>query len=88
LLHERSLAYLEADYFGGTGSQSAQVWDDGHVTLGPLHLAENQPHPPTGTPISRALQRLGVDKGNHYDEFDAVGLGRHRDTDDWLDHIS
>lgn len=80
------VAYIEAEYFGGTGSQNAQVWDGGHGALGPLHLAENQPAPPDGSPISQALRRLGVDKGDHYDEFDAIGLNRHRDTDDWLDH--
>jgi hypothetical protein len=82
------IAYLEADYFGGTGSQNAQVWDSGHSVLGPLHLAENQPIPADSGPISQALRRLGVDKGHHHDEFDAVGLGRHRDTDDWLADLS
>jgi hypothetical protein len=77
------VGYVEADYFGGVGSQSAQVWDGGKVVLGPLLLAEEQPFPAGGTPISQALRRLGVGKGKHYDEFDAVGLGRHRDTDDW-----
>jgi hypothetical protein len=78
------VAYVEAEFFGGTGEQAAQVWDSGEVVLGPLHLGENEPIPPTGTPISQALRRLGVTKGNHNDEFDAVGLGRHRDTKDWL----
>ncbi|MGW4465936.1 hypothetical protein [Micromonospora sp. NPDC004704] len=32
-----------------------------------------------------ALHRLGVVRGEHDDEFAAVGLGRHRDLDDWLD---
>jgi hypothetical protein len=78
------VAYLEADYFGGTGSQNAQVWEHGQIVLGPLHLAEDQPFPADGSPISQALRRIGVDKGHHHDEFDAVGLSRHRETDDWL----
>lgn len=78
------VAYVEADYFGGAGTQSAQVWDAGKIVLGPLHLAEGEPLPTTGTPISQALRRLGAAKGNHVDEFSAVELGRHRDTDDWL----
>jgi hypothetical protein len=82
------LAYIEADCFGGTGIQAAQVWDAGKVILGPLHLAEGEPLPATGSPISQALRRLGATKGNHIDEFDAVGLGRHRDTDDWLPRSS
>lgn len=82
------LAYIEADYFGGTGTQAAQVWDAGKVVLGPLHLTEGEPLPRTGSPISQALRRLGATKGNHFDEFDAVGLGRHRDTGDWLSFTS
>ncbi|NEA72598.1 hypothetical protein C8250_015340 [Streptomyces sp. So13.3] len=78
------VAYIEAEYFGGAGTQSTQVWDGGTIVLGPLSLAEGEPSPTTGTPISQALRRLGAAKGNHVDEFDAVGLGRHRDTDDWL----
>ncbi|OXM44337.1 hypothetical protein CFP71_40455 [Amycolatopsis thailandensis] len=79
------VAYLEAEYFGGVGTQSAQVWDKGRVVLGPLHLEENQPTPPGGSPISQALRLLGVGKGDHHDEFEAIGLGRHRDTDGWID---
>ncbi len=82
------VAYLEADYFGGIGSQNAQMWDSGHSVLGPLRLAENQPFPADGSPISRALRRLGVHKGHHHDEFDAVGLGRHRGTDDWFTRLT
>jgi hypothetical protein len=77
------MAYVEAEFFGGTGEQHAQVWDNGAVVLGPLHLRESEPLP-TGTPISWALCRLGVTKGNHHDEFDAIGLGRCRNTGNWL----
>jgi hypothetical protein len=78
------VAYIEAEYFGGLGEQRAQVWDSSAVVLGPLHLHENEPFPVAGSPISQALRRLGVTKGNHYDEFDAIGLGRCRQTEDWL----
>ncbi len=78
------IAYVEADYFGGSGTQSAQVWAGGETVLGPLHSASEEPAPADGSPISQALRRLGAVKGEHFDEFDAIGLGRHRDTDDWL----
>jgi hypothetical protein len=78
------VAFVEAEYFGGTGEQSAMVWDAGQVVLGHLHLAAGASIPAVGTPISQALRRLGVITGEHQDEFDAVGLGRHRDTEDWL----
>ena len=82
------LAYIEADYFGGKGYRPHRSGMPGKVVLGPLHLAEGEPFPATGSPISQALRRLGATKGNHTDEFDAVGLGRHRDTDDWLPRSS
>lgn len=79
-----AVAYVEAEYFGGAGTQSAQVWEGGETVLGPLHVDEDEPVPADGSPISQALRRLGVLKGDHFDEFDAVGLGRHRYTDGWL----
>ncbi|WP_194917776.1 hypothetical protein [Catenulispora rubra] len=79
-----AVAYVEADYWGGAGTQSAQVWSGGHMVFGPLSSVEGEPFPPEGSPISQALRLLGAGKGDFYDEFDAVGLGRHRDTDRWL----
>lgn len=39
--------------------------------------------PSEPSPISRALARLGVTRAGARDEFDAVGLGRHRSTENW-----
>ena len=75
---------MEAEFFGGVGEQHAQIWDGGVVVFGPLHLNEGESMTPLGSPISQVLRQLGVDKTTHFDEFDAVGLGRHRDTQDWL----
>ncbi|MBC6462730.1 hypothetical protein [Actinomadura sp. HBU206391] len=79
------VAYVEADYVGGTGEQRAQVWDGGGVVLGPLHSGPGERFPAAGSPISQALRRLGAGKGNHCDEFDAIALGRRRETEAWLD---
>jgi len=35
-------------------------------------------------PFNQVLRRLGVLRGEAIDEFDAVGLNRHRSTDDWV----
>lgn len=79
------VAYVEADYFGGVGSQFAAVWQHASLVLGPLHKTEDEPAPPPGmSPISQALRRLGVSAEGHHDEFAAVGLGRHRWTHHWL----
>ncbi|WP_203617651.1 hypothetical protein [Streptomyces bauhiniae] len=79
------MARVEAEFFGGVGEQWATVWEGGAVVLGPLHAPEGEPLPAEGSPISRALRRLGVIAAAGEDEFATVGLGRCRDTEDWLD---
>lgn len=69
------VAYIEAESFGGTGGQSAVVWSGGSRVLGPLHSEDA---------INETLRFLGVRADGAHDEFDAVGLGRHRDTADWI----
>jgi hypothetical protein len=79
------VAYVEADYFGGVGTQAAAAWDAGDLALGPLTETEDPMEPASPSPISHALRRLGVSAKGYVDEFEAVGLGRHRDMDDWLE---
>lgn len=76
--------YAEAEYFGGVGEQRAAVWADGTMALGPLHVSEGQPFPAAGSPISQALRRLGAVADPTGDEFQAVGLDRHRHNEDWI----
>jgi hypothetical protein len=73
----RTLAYIEAEFFGGAGAQACVVFTDGSQVGQPL-VSEKA--------INQALQILGVSKGSAFDEFEAVGLGAHRDTDAWLEH--
>lgn len=72
------VAYVEADFFGGTGVQQAVVWNSGAMVLRPIlthgHGAINQ-----------ALHLLGVDRRGRVDEFDVVDLGRYRSNRDWLE---
>ncbi|MEU9079449.1 hypothetical protein ACFYUY_38935 [Kitasatospora sp. NPDC004745] len=80
------VACVEADYFGGTGSQRAVVWEDGRIALGPLGTGEFEPSPAEGTPISRALRRIGArTEAGRADEFESVGLAAHRSTGGWAD---
>lgn len=67
------VAYIEAIYSGGYGGQNSIVWKDGKVELGPLTGST-----PEGWPVNRALQFLGVSKGEAADEFEAIGLHLHR----------
>ncbi|WP_327317875.1 hypothetical protein [Streptomyces sp. NBC_01235] len=78
------VAYLEAEYFGGVGEQRAAVWADGALVLGPLGVAEGERFPEDGSPISRALRRLGATAHGDEDEFSAVGLHRHRHSSGWV----
>ncbi len=79
------LAYVEAEYFGGSGEQHAAVWDGGALAWGPISIRFQQTIPPQGTAISQALRRIGVISPDELrDEFDAVGLCRHRQLEDWL----
>lgn len=77
------VAYLEADYTGRAGHQSAATWRDGALTLGPLLLGRSEPFVPGQAPISLALHAAGVRRRGRDDEFVVAGLGRHRRTEDW-----
>ena len=68
------VAYVEAEYFGGTGGQSATVWSRGQQVLVPTHKKRA---------INEALRLLGIKSSWQSDEFKVTGLKRHRNTEDW-----
>lgn len=70
-----TLAYVEAEFFGGAGAEAHALFSDGKA-IGQAVVSESA--------INEALRCLGVGKGAANDEFEAVGLGQHRDTDEWL----
>jgi hypothetical protein len=77
------VGYVEADFLGWIGAQRAAVWHGGALVLGPVRDEPGRPGEPSA--ICRALARLGVSRAGTGDEFDAVGLGRHRSTEDWAE---
>jgi hypothetical protein len=78
------IAYFEADFFGGVGGQAAVLWRGGQVRLGPCVSGSAEPPlPPHQWAFNRVLRELGVHRGETFDEFDAVRLGRQRSTDKW-----
>jgi hypothetical protein len=78
------IAYLEADYVGREGRQTAAVWQTGETIYGPMILGRNEPFPAKGnSPICGALRHLGVIAAGHRDEFVVAGLDRFRRTVDW-----
>ena len=60
--------------FGGMESQSAVVWDGDALRWGPDAV---------DYAINQALWLLGVAAADGKDEFDMIGLGQHRHTDQW-----
>jgi hypothetical protein len=79
------VAYVEAEYVGGAGRQRAAVWEGGVLPEHVLHVGVGESFPSQGSPISQVLRRLGAVRGSYVDEFEAVGLRRHRRTEDWAD---
>ncbi|MBR7782342.1 hypothetical protein [Undibacterium luofuense] len=69
------IAYIEAEIFGGTGIQASQQFSHGKA-ITTIAIEINA--------INVALKSLGVSQAHASDEFDAIGLGIHRDTDQWI----
>lgn len=81
-----TLAYLEADYGSGKDYQAAVVWEGGDVSAGPWKdaTAWDPREDARERPVNGALRLLGVRHGSEFnDEWDAVALARHIDTDAW-----
>lgn len=70
-----AVAYVEAEYWAGSGNQAAFVWVEGEPVLGPI-VADDA--------INRALARIGVEPGFAGDPFSGLDLGRFRSNEDWL----
>ena len=68
------IAYIEAELFGGQGTQAAALWNRGQLVQPPLIAREA---------INEALRALGVQVTTGVDEFAALALGTHRDIEDW-----
>ncbi len=78
------IAYLEAEYVGGIGHQTAAVWLDCQVVYGPRLLVPGEPFPASGGgPFGGAMRYVGVEAVGRHDEFVVLGLGRHRSTEEW-----
>jgi hypothetical protein len=93
LSHQVRIAYVEGETFGGEGTQSAAVWDQGELLLGPLFTCDVEDDVEDGfvwtsdsrqSAINVALRALGVDRGAAADEYAALGLHLKRKTEDWL----
>jgi hypothetical protein len=71
------LAYVETEYFGGTGGQAAMAYVDGRQAMSPQSSRGG------GGPINQALRLVGVTRTAADDEFDTIGLGERRTMTDY-----
>lgn len=83
--HRGPVAYLEAEFAGGSGHQASVVWLDGATTWGPCFDAALD-GPRAEWPINAALVRVGAEPGRWIDLFAEVGLHLEGSTEGWLAH--
>lgn len=69
------LAYIEADYFDGIGTQSGILYENGNISI-PLCSGKGA--------INILLRELGVWREVNKDEFDSLNLGIYRRMDKWI----
>ncbi len=70
--------YVEAEYFGGQGTQASAKWDNGRLIGSPYIGAQA---------INEALKYLGVACKPGLDEFESVGLDKYRNTNEWVGKV-
>ena len=77
-------AYIETEYFGGTGVQLSETWENGKITDGPLVSfdgVENTMKDGNVTvvdnSINQTLKNIGIQRHEGKDEFDTVRLGHY-----------
>jgi hypothetical protein len=87
------VAYIETNYFGGCGTQSAIAWDRRKVSSGPFKTedswngSEFVTNPPGERAINRVLAALGVVPAVGKDAFDTVNLSEFRSTESMEDEL-
>jgi hypothetical protein len=73
-----AMAYIETNYKGPTGTQSAALWRDGVMAMPPVTLDASVMRPAQFWPINAALKSLGVVAQAAADEFTVFGLMGYR----------
>lgn len=71
----KKVVYIEAEFFGGEGTQACNLYENGKECEPPLIDIEA---------INHALKWLGIEHSEDKDEFSLLGLDAHRNTDGWI----
>jgi len=90
---DRQVLYVFGETWAGPGIQEAAGWRDGRLVYGPTGTcdleADREPGyrvvPREDGAINRGLRAIGVQAALGVDEYETIGLTRHRMTDDWID---
>jgi hypothetical protein len=83
-----ALAYIETDYFGGCGSQSAVAWSGSRLLSEPFRTETTwkgsrfETIPDGERAINAILAAVGVWRRGEADCFDMLELGKFRNTDE------
>jgi hypothetical protein len=88
----RRALYIADETFGGEGTQEAIGWQDGRLWYGPSGTCDIEADLEPGYhlisridgAINAGLRALGVRTSDGRDEFETIGLTRHRHTEDWI----
>lgn len=83
--------YVAGETFGGPGIQEAAGWRDSELWYGPCGTSDIEADLEPGyrsarredSAINVGLRALGVRAGPGRDEYETIGLTRHRHTEDW-----
>lgn len=76
IIGNQELAYVESDFFGGEGGHIGILWRNGKREI----LTEFDKNS-----MNKILKLLGVNRTLLKDEFEIVGLGENRHTEDWIE---
>jgi len=80
------VAHIEISCWGGEGVHAGTVWEKGELIFGPFKTLSGGHYGPelSELPSNQALRKIGVRK-EKLDEFEALGLGRNRCMEEWLE---
>jgi len=90
---DRQVLYVFGETWAGPGIQEAAGWRAGRLFYGPSGTcdleADREPGyrvvPLEDSAINHGLRAMGVQAVPGVDEYETIGLTRHRMTDDWID---
>jgi len=88
----RRVLYIAGETFAGVGTQEAIGWQEGRLIYGPSGTCDFEADLDPGyrlvfrsdSAINAGLRVLGVHTSPGKDEYETIGLTRHRYTEGWI----